>query len=238
MRLGIIEFRPSVWPTLVTLIVLALLISLGFWQLDRAKQKQDILDKYQSGQGVTAIRIDAGSISAQGIDYQSAEAKGYFDNQQQFLLDNRTHEGVVGYHVITPFLVSRHTAILVNRGWIPRGVSREKLPDVRVDISARKIRGKLKPVPDKVFMLGQEEPRQAWPYRVHHVNIKRFSDELGYRLSPYLLQLNPDDPSGYVRNWRPFKFGPERNVGYAVTWFSLAATLLLIYLLVNSRKVK
>ena len=238
MRLGFIEFKPALWPTLVTLLFLVFLVSLGFWQLDRASQKQEILDKYHADHGATAIRIDAGSLSAQGYDYQLAEAKGYFDTDQQFLLDNRTHKGAVGYHVITPFLIATKSAILVDRGWVPLGVSREQLPDVSVDISERIINGKLKPVQKDVFMLGQEEPRQVWPYRVHHVNIKKFSKELGYSLSPYLLLLNPDEPSGYVRDWKPFKFGPERNVGYAVTWFSLAVTLLLIYLLVNSRKVK
>jgi surfeit locus 1 family protein len=238
MRLGFIEFKPALWPTLVTLIFLVFLTSLGFWQLDRARQKQEILDKYQADHGGTAISIDTSSLSVQGLDYQLAEAKGVFNTEQQFLLDNRTHKGAVGYHVITPLLIADETAILVDRGWVPLGVSREQLPDVSVDVSKRTIKGKLKPVQEKVFMLGEEQPRKGWPYRVHHVNIKRFSEELGYSLSPYLLLLNPDDPSGYVRDWKPFKFGPERNVGYAVTWFSLAVTLLLIYLVVNSRKVK
>jgi surfeit locus 1 family protein len=52
------------------------------------------------------------------------------------------------------------------------------------------------------------------------------------------MLLNPDESEGYVRDWRPLKFGPERNVGYAVQWFSLAAALLLIYIIVNTRKVK
>ena len=237
MRLGFIEFRPGLWPTLVTLVTLAFLLSLGFWQLDRARQKQAILDQYQADHG-GAIRINADSVSVLDMNYQVAEAKGYFDTAHQFLLDNRTHNGVAGYHVVTPFLVAEKVAILVNRGWVPLGVSREQLPAVSVDGSQRLIMGKLKPVAENVFMLGEEEPRQSWPYRVHHINIKEFSKQLGYELSPYVLLLDADAEEGYVRDWKPFKFGPERNIGYAVTWFSLAATLLLIYLLVNSRKVK
>lgn len=238
VRLGIIEFRPTLVPSLVTLVFLVLLISLGFWQLDRARQKQAILDNYQAGNDEAAIRIDAGSMSLQGIAYQHAVAQGHFDTRQQFLLDNRTHDGVAGYYVITPFLLSRNTAILVNRGWVPLGVSRDRLPDIRLQASGRTISGKLKPIPKKVFMLGKEQPRQSWPYRVLHINIDSFSEQLGYRLSPYVLLLDPAAPGGYVRDWKPMKFGPERNVGYAVQWFSLAAALLLIYFFVNTRKVK
>lgn len=238
MSSGCIEFRPSLWPSLVTLVFLILLISLGFWQLDRARQKQAILDKYHAGTDATVIRIDVGSIAAPGVAYQTAEVQGHFDNRQQFLLDNRTHEGLAGYHVITPFLVSRDTAILVDRGWISLGESRDRLPEIPVDVAGRKISGTLKPVPEKVFMLGKEESWQSWPYRVLHINIDSFSEQLGYRLSPYVLLLNPDESDGYVRDWQPMKFGPERNVGYAVQWFSLAAALLLIYFFVNTRRVK
>ena len=63
-------------------------------------------------------------------------------------------------------------------------------------------------------------------------------DELGYQLMPVMLLLEPEEPDGFVREWHPLTFGPERNVGYAVQWFGLALALAIIYLAVNLHRVK
>ena len=71
---------------------------------------------------------------------------------------------------------------------------------------------------------------------IQRTDIDRLANELGYPLLPLELLLNPDQPDGYVREWHPLTFGPERNVGYAVQWFSMAAVLVIIYLAVNLQK--
>ena len=67
--------------------------------------------------------------------------------------------------------------------------------------------------------------------------IGALAQELGYALLPVVLLLDPDQDQGFARDWTPLQFGPERNVGYAVQWFGLAAALLVIYLVVNTRKL-
>ena len=87
-------------------------------------------------------------------------------------------------------------------------------------------------------MLGEQEPRQRWPYRIQRIHIPALSAELQRSLLPFVLLLDNEEPDGYLRDWQPLVgFGPERNVGYAVQWFGLAAALLIIYLTVNSRRV-
>lgn len=236
MRVGSFDFRPALWPTLVTVVLLGILLSLGFWQLDRAEQKRALLDKYHADSRDAVIKISPRLESIEAIEYQLAEVSGQYDTRHQFLLDNRTHGGRAGYHVITPFMISNRQALLVNRGWIPIGAGRDVLPDVTVPTDRRRLLGKLKRVPEQVFMLGDEQVRTTWPYRIQHIDIQALEAELGYSLSPFLLLLDPDQADGYVRDWHPLKFGPEKNVGYAVQWFGLAAALLLIYLFVNTRK--
>jgi surfeit locus 1 family protein len=125
----------------------------------------------------------------------------------------------------------------VNRGWIPLGNSREELPQIPVDRDERTVTGRIKQPSPKGFTLGAEEIRRGWPYRIQHVDIDRLASELGYPLLPLELLLDASQPDGYVRQWHPFTvFGPERNVGYAVQWFGLAAALIIIYLAVNLRK--
>jgi surfeit locus 1 family protein len=238
MRFGSVEFSPGRWPTVVTLVHLGFLMSLGFWQLDRAQQKREILSKYQIDRNQLIIRLDAGMKSVDGHEYQYASSEGRYDNAHQLFLDNRTHEGRAGYHVITPFLLrNSNAAVLVNRGWVPIGDSRDRLPDATVSEENRRVLGRLKTPPAKVFMLGEEEAQQGWPQRIQRIHIQALSEKLGRPLLPVVLLLDGEQADGYLRDWKPLGFGPERNVGYAVQWFGLAVALLIIYLAVNSRRI-
>ncbi len=223
----------------MTLVLFVFLVSLGFWQLDRAQQKKILLDQYAEPDQ-TVLQLEADLRSTAGLAFRSAAVVGHYDNSHQLLLDNRTHAGRVGYQVLTPFVIrDSGTAVLVNRGWIPLGQSRDQLPDIAVTESQRRISGRIKIPPEKVFMLGEEEPRKDWPWRIQHVQLELLSAELRQPLLPVILLLDPDQPEGYVRRWQPVAgFGPERNIGYAVQWFGLAATLLMIYLIVNTRRAE
>jgi len=240
MKIGPLEFSPGLWPTLVTLVLFGFLIALGFWQLDRAEQKRVLFAQYGEEPDQTVFRLEGELKSVAGLNYRSAVVTGHYDTHHQFLLDNRTHAGQAGYHVLTPFLIrDSGVAVLVNRGWIPLGQRRDKLPDVTVSGQTQQISGRIKIPPEKVFMLGEEPPRQLWPWRIQQIRIEALSVELGRPLLPVTLLLDAGEPEGYIRQWKPVAgFGPERNIGYAVQWFGLAITLLVIYLAVNTRRVK
>lgn len=237
MRFGNVQFRPGLWPSLITLVVFGILLSLGFWQLDRAGQKRALLAEYRAGESTAQVKIDASLNDISGLQYQPAMADGRYDQAHQFLLDNRIHNGMVGYDVLTPLKLDKDVGVLVNRGWVPLGSSRERLPPVEVDGRRRTVTGRIRDVAQKGFSLGVEQPRSGWPYRILQVDVPRLAKELGYRLLPLELLLDPSQPDGYVREWHPVTtFGPERNVGYAVQWFALAATLMVTYLAVNLKK--
>lgn len=241
MRLGGLEFKPGRWPTLITVVLLGLLVSLGNWQLQRAEQKRALLAAYESARPDTTIRLQPGMPVYAGLAYQHAVGTGHYDATHQFLLDNRIHEGRAGYHVLTPFVLNgSKRAVLVNRGWLPLGASRERLPEIAIGAEDRTIQGRVRLLPERVFTLGEEQPRRGWPYRIQRVRTDALAGELGYSLLPFVLLLDPDQPQGYVRDWRPFpsRFGPQRHIGYAVQWFGLAVALLVIYLIVNIRKVE
>jgi len=239
MRIGSVDFSPRRWPTLVTLVMFGFLLSLGFWQLDRAEQKRAIIKHYRDDKGGAVIRLDADMKSASGLEYQRASSIGRYESDHQLLLDNRTHEGQAGYQVLTPFILrNSEVAVLVNRGWLPLGNNRDQLPDVDVDETQRTVVGRIKIPSAEVFMLGEEEPRQGWPYRIQRIQLQALSEELRRTLLPFVLLLDNEQPDGYLRDWQPLVgFGPERNVGYAVQWFGLAAALLVIFFTVNSRRV-
>lgn len=240
MRLGRIEFRPGLWPSVVTLLLLALLLALGMWQLQRAEQKRALLDAYAARPTDEAVQLAAGFEPGPEWRYRRAAATGHYDAAHQFLLDNRVYQGRVGYHVLTPLqLESSDYVVLVNRGWVPQGATRAELPVIPAPSDRQQLVGLIDLPPDKVFALGEGEDRDpGWPKVLQRVRLQLQAEQLDRKLLPLILLLADDQTGGFVRDWKPVVFGPERHVGYAVQWFSLALALTVIYLGVNLRRVR
>jgi len=227
-------------PSVVGLLLLALLISLGFWQLDRAAQKRALLQAYDDRPTDAAIRVDEHFALGPDWRYRRAQIIGSYDHAHQFLLDNRVLQGRVGYHVLTPLRLAQGDAVvLVNRGWVAQGATRADLPPLPAPADAElSIEGLIDFPSDKVFVLGEGEDRDpGWPKVLQQIRLDLHAQQLGVRLLPMVLLLDKDQPGGFVREWNPVVIGPERHVGYAVQWFALAAALVILYVWVNLKRI-
>src|SRR6202040_4418128 len=132
------RFAPRPFTTLLTLVLIAFLISLGRWQLRRADEKRALFDSFAAGTDATRP-IDLGTSPLRR--YQHIEAGGHYDQARQILIDNMVNAGRAGYFVITPFALTDGGWVLVNRGWVPLGASRAVLPTIPVAGDARRLRG-------------------------------------------------------------------------------------------------
>ena len=234
------HFKPKLWPTLATLLLLPLLLWLGFWQLDRAQQKQTLQDEFMVQSQRPTVDIERLTLGSAASRYRRVIAIGEYDQAQQILMDNQVRNGQVGYYVYTPLKLMRaKRAVLVNRGWIAVGESRQRLPDLRLVQTAITVQGRLSQ-PVNPGLLLDEPDDQPWPLVVQHISYERLSQRLGYALEPAVILLDADDPQGYVRDWRPQfgGLGPQRHQGYAVQWFALALTLVVIYIAVNLTRIE
>lgn len=211
------RFVPRLIPTAIFLVFFSCLLALGFWQLDRAAQKKMILSHYQTRSPVTI--------------------KGHFDNAHTLLLDNKIYQQRVGYHVFSPLIMDGGKAILINRGWVPADLNRDILPKIKPIHHSVELTGFLT-VPSKTFMLKQiDEVSAQWPLRVQTIDLVVITKKLGYQVLPNIMQLRSDQPYGFVRDWQPvLPMGVEKHYGYAFQWFALAATLLIIFIVVNTKK--
>ena len=238
MRIGRFEFTPGLWPTLATLVLLPLLCSLGFWQIDRAAAKRELLDGYARHSHAAPVNIDAGGAFDVAQRYHHVRIAGRFDVNHQFLLDNQVHDGVPGYHVFTPLLFADgRRAILVNRGWVALGASRRVLPALPTPDSQIVIAGVLAPVPGHGVELGADiETNLVWPRVVQAIDLPRLQRDIKVELAPQIMLLDPEQQAGFVRQWKIVEFGPERNLGYAFQWFTMAVAVLAIFIGVNTRR--
>jgi len=240
MRFGHRKFSPRPIPTLVTLLLLPILISLGFWQLDRAAQKREILGQFQQQQNEPALNLNKYAATQEFYPYQRVEVTGRFDAARHFLLDNKIYQGRAGYQVITPLLLpDSNEAILVNRGWIPQMASRQELPVIPTPVESLRITGQLKLEMGTALRLGESGfQHDTWPRVVQWLEVEQIEKQLGYKVRNFVILQDPASPAGFVRDWYIKKISPEKNTSYAVQWFALALALVIIYLVVNTSKVE
>ncbi|CAD6876470.1 SURF1 family protein [Methylomonas fluvii] len=236
-----IEFRCSLAALSGYLLLFSLLCSLGFWQLNRGKQKTILLAQQQQASNAEALDITRQvGIDSEVLRYRPVLVSGHYDAPHQILIDNQTLNGKPGYLVLTPFLPdSGQPGILVNRGWVPLGASREVLPDIGISLVAQQVRGRINRFPEPGLKLkGAEIPGETWPVRVQVIDSQLLADKLGYALADYQIELDSAQPDGYQRQWKiAVAIPPEKHRAYAVQWFGLALTLTALFIWISSRKI-
>jgi len=239
MQAGPFQFNPHWVATLVTVPLLVMLVLLGIWQLDRAVEKAFIVAQHVQ-LAARAPRAMATFENSQPLKHERISATGYFNTKQQFLVDNRTHKGVAGYHVLTPLLLSDGGVLMVNRGWVATGYDRARLPDIAIESSLLTLVGTAHfPATDQLLLGASGYETSAWPRVVQRLELETIGLALAQRVHPYTVRLHTPLADGLARDW-PVHYGisAQRHNGYAFQWFSLALALLTIYLVVNTRRSK
>src|SRR5215207_772698 len=94
--------RSQFWPTLATVVGVAVALSLGNWQLDRGAQKRALKAHFDAQSAQPPIHVGAEELSASDMDLRHAEVRGVFEPRYPVFIDNRIHRGVPGYHVVMP----------------------------------------------------------------------------------------------------------------------------------------
>ncbi len=230
-------FAPRLFTTLLSIVLFAMLVSLGRWQLHRAAEKRVLFDAFAAGSD-TSRSVDL--QTPQVPRYSQVEADGHYDDTRQVLIDNMVNAERAGYFVITPFALQGGGWVLVNRGWVPLGGSRAERPAIAVAADARHLHGRADKLPSPGIHMGTAAALTP-PFPVvanfpTHADVAQLLQESSWTPATDLILLDPKEPDGYVRNWAAPGFPPMRHIGYAVQWFGLALALLVIYIVTNFRR--
>lgn len=238
IRIGNRRFAPTLVGTLAAFAAIALFARLGVWQLDRAEQKRAIQTQLAVGQEQT---VDLTSGNADRLNrYQRVRVRGRYDPQHQILLDNMlAQHGQPGYRVLTPLQLTDGAWVLVDRGWLPWGRTREPLPDVTVADDARVATGQLDELPQPGMRLDDAavSTGSTWPRVMNYPRHQDVEQVLQRRVQQRIVLLDPAEPDGYGRaRDLASRFGTGRHIGYAAQWFAMAAAVLVVYLLLSLKK--
>ena len=237
---------PSFVPTTAAALAIAAFSWLGLWQLDRAGEKERRSGTFAARTSDAPILLNERlSVMPSEFDpewwrYRRVEVSGVALGAYQYLLDNRTRKGVAGYHVYVPMLVTGlERLVLVNRGWVKTGPSREHRPDVSLGPLEFVISGVVD-YPRQPLLLGDDGYSQSsWPKVVQRIDPDKAARDLDRRVLPFVVLMDETHPHGFVREWTPILgIGPERHRGYAFQWFTLAAAVAVVWTVLRFHGVR
>ena len=214
-------------PASLIVATLALLISLGFWQLDRADEKRAIEDKIAIANSAN-VELVVSTELLKDKEYYHVRLQGSYIDDKQFIYDNQIVDQVSGYYVLTPFVLrGASNAILINRGFIPWNGRRDKLADIDVGAKLTEVKVQIsKPV--RRMELEESKTTGEFPVLIQTLDLDEMSNKVSLDLASVIGLLSPESENGFVRQWEPYTGSIERHVGYAIQWFLMALVLAFI----------
>lgn len=232
------RFRPGWMGTLLLLAALPIFIKLGLWQQHKAEAKQSLQAVLDQRSTEAPVTLPLELAQPEGWRYRRVSLQGSYDARYQILLDNQVEQESAGYHVLTPLLIGDGVGVLVNRGWVAAEADRSRLPEVQVPAGAQALSGRVWLPPAKYFAL-QPETKQgaAWQPVRQNIDLTHYAAQVPFRLLPVVVRLDPESPGGYVRNWPRPAERVDMHWSYAYQWYGFALAAILIYVVVNVRKI-
>jgi surfeit locus 1 family protein len=237
MRLFGRPFRPRLWPTLMALPAFLALIALGLWQLDRLGEKQALIATLEARWSEVATPFPEALGDIADWEYRRVLLTGRFLHEQEFLFPGKPYKGTVGYWIATPFVLNDGRTVIVDRGWVPdRYVARASRPE-GLPAGEVTVEGILRRPgwPGGDWMKPENDPaHNQWAY----VDTEAMAVTAGLERTvteAYVIALG-DEATGIMPIGRELGINlPNDHLQYAITWFSLAIALLVIYLLFHLR---
>ncbi|MGB2420283.1 MAG: SURF1 family protein [Porticoccaceae bacterium] len=232
------QWQPNKGLLLLSLCLLPLLLTLGFWQLDRAEEKQRILNHYNANQQAAPATL-AELNGYDDLQYRSAWLQGQLDASRRLILDNRVRNGRPGYEILESMTIAGlDQKVLVNRGWVPASSDRAVLPEVEAIQDQVQLRGVLYQTLAGYRLDDGIGRVTDWPVRVGWVSAARAETLFGEAFFPYQLRLDQDSRAALETGWATVSVQPAKHTGYAVQWFVMALVLLMMTVIANSNAVE
>ena len=241
LRIANREFAPRLWAALLTVAVLATAVALGWWQVGRAREKQAMITSFQRGTQ-SSVELKGDITVGELPRYQHVRVEGRYEPERQVLIDNMPSQvGRPGFRVLTPFRrEGSERLLLVDRGWVSLGATRQDLPPVFVSPEFRAVSGRLDTLPAPGVRVGDAGVAgdTSWPRVLNFPQQQDIEEVLGAKVESRIVLLDPAAPNGFERIWRPaMQFGPERHLAYAIQWFAFAIVALIILIALSLRRI-
>jgi surfeit locus 1 family protein len=216
-------------PILFTIPAFIVLLALGSWQLVRLEWKTNLTKAMNERVAMEAIDLPAKVDNFDDMQYRKVRVKGEFLNDKEIHLfvGEREFKGGMGYDLLTPLRREDGSVVLVDRGWIPyEKKEREKRPETLtngvVEVEGMLHKGEVR----RGFTPDNEVDKNLWFW----VDMPAIEKYTGLQLQNlYIRQLKKDDSKVLpIAGDAVIKLRND-HLQYAITWYSLAIILVVIY---------
>lgn len=221
------------WVVLVAALAGTLLTArLGVWQLDRAAQKNELQSALDARLALpplppAELARDANTAAAQ--HHRSIRIEGQWLAERTIYLENRQMNGRPGFVAVTPLRLDDGSAVLVQRGWLPRDLlDRTRIVAAPPAPGRVTVQGRIAPAPGRLY---EFEAAASGPIR-QNLELDGYARETGLPLRPLTLVQEDGQPpvdDGLLRQWPRPAADVHKHYGYVFQWFALSALILGLY---------
>ena len=194
-----------------------MLLSLGSWQLYRLNWKLDLISEIENSLKINPVELS----KSNNKNYLRIKTSGTVDFDKQIYLYNLNNSGKPGFEVINPILIGNEN-YLINRGWIP--FDKKDKAEINL-INTNHIIGTLKKQSKANSFKPENDIEKNYWFTLDRDDIFSYT---GKKFSKYIIYINGDykmpEPKVITANIS------NNHKKYAITWFSMAISILLIYL--------
>jgi surfeit locus 1 family protein len=221
-------------PVLFTLSAGAVLLGLGFWQLQRLAAKETLIAAIASRADATPVplppRTQWLALDPETYDYRHVETVGHFDHDKEALVFRGfgPHGQGPGYLVLTPLRLDDGGYVIVNRGYVDL-VHKDPMLRATGQIAGEiRLKGLMRPPEQRNFFTPADDPgKGAYFTRDPALIAAHFG--LG-QAAPFSIDADAGDvPGGWPQGGATVRDLPNNHLAYAITWFGLAGTLILVF---------
>ncbi|MFJ8633157.1 SURF1 family protein [Streptomyces sp. NPDC093568] len=232
--------------TLVALILIPTMIRLGFWQMhrydERSARNQLVADALEAKPVPVETLTSPGHTVTSKERYRTVTAQGRFDTEHEVVVRRRVNaDEEVGFHVLTPFVLTDGKVLLVNRGWIPAdGPSQTAFPKIPAPPSGRvTVSGRL--MPDETTEASGIKNLKGLPDRqVMLINSEQEAGRLDAGVLGGYVVLTAPEPKGETPELigKPGNENAPLNYAYALQWWLFAAAVPLGWVILARREAR
>ena len=196
-----------------------LFCSLGTWQIYRLQWKLNLINEINNGLNSQPVFYSNANV----INYQKVKFNGVFDFKKQIFLYSLNNKGVPGFDIITPIKTNSNEILLVNRGWIKKDLKGNKNID---NIKSKSFEGIVKKITKPNLFKPENDIKNNIWYSLKLEDLENFT---GYELNNFVLFLQ-NGQNNLVQNKNVTPDLPNNHLKYAITWYSVALSILLYFL--------
>ena len=226
-----VKTKSLLWPLVMTVPAVIILLMMGFWQLDRLAWKEALIADLDAARHADPVLLPAAPEGISDLDFRPVHMRGRYLEGKQVHLQNRNHDSIRGVEIIAAF--SRDSSegggiVLVNRGWVPlKQLDALALP-AQGQTGSVTVSGIVRAgaYGRNAFTPDNDAEKSLW----YSVDPVAMAQSMGLETQPLIVEINQTVADGTFPAPGLNHYEPKNNhLSYAVTWFSLAAGLVVIF---------